>query len=105
MTGFGTFLAMRHFMFGTFVAAGLAGISAQRTDRLGVGATPGHGRYSQCTNLGAIDIQCNALGHHLDVGFVQTGSCAMVTGHGTGIASFNAGVVLLMRHGDFPVKV
>ena len=28
----------------------------------------------------------------------------MVAGHGAGVASFNAGVVLLMRHGDFPEK-
>ena len=26
----------------------------------------------------------------------------MVASHGTGVASFNAGVKFLMRHGDFP---
>ena len=102
MTSLGAFLAMLHIVFGTFVPARLADVSANCADRFGVGATTGHGCCSQCTNLGAIHIQLDAVGHHLDVGFVQTGSCAMVTGHGTGVASFNAGVELLMRHGDFP---
>ena len=93
---------MRHIVFGTFVPARLADVSAKCADRFGVDTTPGHGSCSQCTNLGAVHIQGDAVGHHLDVGFVQTGSCAMVTGHGTGVASFNAGVELLMRHGDFP---
>lgn len=102
MASLGTLLAMRHLVFGTFVPAGLADVSAKCADRFGVGATPGHGSYSQRTNLGAIHIQCDALGHHLDVRFMQTGSSAMVTGHGTGVASFNAGVVLLTRHGGSP---
>ena len=68
---------------------------------MGMGATSGHGSSSKRANLGAVHIQRNALDHHLDVGLVQTGSCAMVTGHGTGVASFNASVVLLMRHRDF----
>ena len=93
---------MRHIVFGTFVPAGLTDVSANCADRFGVSAIPGHGSCSQCTNLGAIHIQGDAVGHHLDVGFVQTGSCAMVAGHGAGVASFNAGVELLMRHGDFP---
>lgn len=93
---------MRHVMFGTFVAAGLADIRAECADCLNMGATSGHGSRSKRTNLGAVHIQRDALDHHLDVGLVQTGSCAMVTGHGAGVASFNAGVVLLVRHGDFP---
>ena len=105
MTGFGTLLAMRHLVFGTFIPTGLADLSAECADRFGVGATPGHGSCSKCTNLGAIHIQGDALDHHLDVGFVQTGSSAMVTGDGTGVASFNTGVELLMRHGDFLKKV
>lgn len=102
MAGCGALLTMRHMVFRTFVPAGLADLSAKCADRFGVGATPSHGSYSQCANLGAIHIQCDALGHHLDVGFMQTGSSAMVTGHGTGVASFNAGLVLLMRHGGSP---
>lgn len=102
MASLGTLLAMRHLVFGTFVPAGLADVSAKCTDRFGVDATPGHGSCSQCTNLGAIHIQCNALGHHLDVSFMQTGSSAMVTGYGAGVASFNAGVVFLVGHCDSP---
>ena len=101
MTSLGAFLAMRHIVFGTFVLARLADVSANCADRFGVGTTPGHGSCSQCTNLGAIHIQFDALDHHLDVRFMQTGSCAVVACHGTGVASFNAGVELLMRHGDF----
>ncbi len=102
LAGLGALLAMRHVMFGTFVAAGLADISAECADCLGMDAASGHGSSSKRANLGAVHIQRNALDHHLDVGLVQTGSCAMVTGHGAGVASLNAGVVLLVRHGDFP---
>jgi len=100
MASLGALLAMVYVVFGTFIPAGLADVSAKCTDRFGVGATPGHGSCSQCANLGAIHIQFDALDHHLDVRFVQTGSCAMVTGHGTGVASFNAGVVFLVGHCD-----
>ena len=65
-------------------------------------ATSGHGHSSKRTNLGAVHIQRDALDYHLDVDLVQTESCAMVAGHGAGVASFNAGVVLLMSHPDFP---
>jgi len=102
MAGLGALLAMRHVVFGAFVAAGLADISAECADCLGMGATSGHGSSSKRTNLGAVHIQRDALSHHLDVGFMQAGSCAMITGHGAGVTSFNAGVVLLIRHGDFP---
>ena len=102
MTGFGAFLAMCHVMFGAFVAARLADVSAKRTDRFGVGATPSHGCCSQCTDLGAIHIQCNALGHHLDNRFMQTGNGAVVTGHRARVACFNAGLVFLVRHSDSP---
>ena len=102
LAGLRTLLAMRHVVFGTFVAAGLANIGTECADCLGMGATSGHGSGSKHTNLGAVHIQRDALDHHLDVSLVQTGSCAMVTGHGAGAASFNAGVVLLVRHDDFP---
>ena len=72
---------------------------------MGMGATSGHGSSSKRTNLGAVHIQRDALGHHLDVGFMQAGSCAMVTGYGACVTSVNASVVLLMRHGDFPKTV
>ena len=88
---------MRHFVFGTFVPAGLTDVSAKCANRFSVDATPGHDSYSQCTNLGAIHIQGDALGHHLDVRFIQAGSSAMVTSHDTGVASLHAGVEL-MRH-------
>ena len=102
MTGFGTFLAMRHLVFGTFVPAGLADVSTKCADRFGVLACPGHGRCSECTDLGAVHVQGDAFGHHLDIWFMQTGSCAVVTGHGAGVASFNTGVIGLMRHGGSP---
>ena len=102
LAGLGALFAMRHVMFGAFVPAGLADICAECANCLDMGATSGHGSSSKRTNLGAVHIQRYALNHHLDVGLVQTGSCAMVTGHGAGVASVNAGTVLLMRHGDFP---
>ncbi len=98
MARLGTLFAMRHFVFGTFVPAGLADVCAKRANRFSVDATPGHGSYSQCANLGAIHVQGDALGHYLDVRFMQAGSSAMVASHGAGVASLHAGVERLMRH-------
>ena len=98
MASLGALLAMRHLVIGALISARLADVSAEGADRLGVGATSGHGSCSQRANLRAINVYRNALDHHLDVRFVQTRSSAMVTGHGTSVAGLYAGVERLMRH-------
>ena len=56
MAGLSALLAMVHAVLGTFVAAGLTNIGAKCADRFGVIAIPGHGSYSERTNLGAVHV-------------------------------------------------
>ena len=98
MASLGTLLAMRHLVFGTFVPAGLADVSAKCADRFGVGATPGHGSYSQRTNLGAIHVQRNTPGHHLHIRLLQARSGAVITGDDASVTGLNAGGMNLVWH-------
>lgn len=105
VTSFCTFLAMRLFMFAAFIAAGLANVCAQRTNCFGVNAAPRHRGCSHCAHLGAFHVEFNAFRHHRNVGFMKTGSGAVVAGYGARVAGFDAGVVWMLGHWDAFKKV
>lgn len=95
-------LAMGCFVLGTFVCTGLADVSAQRTNRLDMLASPCHRCGGELADRCAIKIQRNAPRHHLDVLFLQAGCRAVIAGDGALVAGLNARSVLLMSHGDAP---
>jgi hypothetical protein len=92
---------MRHLVFCTLVATGLANIGAQGANCFAVLAAARHRCRSQCADLSAIDVQCDAMRHHLDVGLMQTRSCTVITGYCARIACFYAGVEFLGVHLTF----
>ena len=89
-------------VLGALVAAGLANVRAHGTYRFGMLAGAGHGRRSECTDLSAVDVECDAASHRLDVRLLQAGNCAMIAGHGAGVARFDTRVEFLVRHFGAP---
>ena len=63
----GAFLAVVHFVLLAFLTASLAYLGTQRANCIGMFAAAGHGRRSEGTGLGAIDVQRDAPGHHLHI--------------------------------------
>lgn len=66
----GAILAVLSFMFGALVSACLAYIGAGLADRTGKLAAACHEASRKTANLGAVDIEVNAVGHHFDVVFL-----------------------------------
>jgi hypothetical protein len=69
--GSGTFLAVLHLMLPAFVSAHVADSSTGLAQRSGCFTTPRHEPRSDTAQLGAIDIKCDAAGHHLRIVFPQ----------------------------------
>ncbi len=81
---------MLHFMLDAFFTAGLANVSAQRTN---FGCMHAVSRYRRCgkgTGLGAVDVQRNALNHHFHVVFLQAGRHTMVAFSSAVVAGLQA---------------
>lgn len=91
---------MVHGVLSTFVSAGLADVSTKSTNCGGVLAFAGHGSGRKRAHLGAVNVTGNASRHRLYVVFQQTRGGAMIAGNGTAVASGNAGLVELVRHGN-----
>ena len=60
-----------------------------------------HEGSGQSTDLPAIHVHRDALGHRLDVRLLQTRYCAVVAGHCTCVAGFDTGGVFLVGHFGF----
>ena len=93
------FLAMRHRMFGAFLATRFTNVRAGLAKGAGHFAAARHVSRSQSANLRTIHIERNTPGHRFWILFLQAGYRAMVTCVSTVITGFDAGLELLMRHG------
>lgn len=99
LAGLGAGLAMRGFVLGALVAAGLADFGAQCAHGLRVGAVAGQEACGQVAHGSAIGIQGDALGHHLEVVFLEARCEAGVALDSTCVAGFDTGCVGFTGHG------
>jgi hypothetical protein len=84
-------------MFGTFVAAAFADLSAILAHEVHILAITGHEFRGQAAESRAIGIQCNAADHPGRI-FAFARFRATFTGFCTSDASVNAGLVMIMRN-------
>ena len=98
MAGLRACLAMLHVVLRTFIAARLADNGARFADFLQMATASRHhcGRYG--ADLSAVRIQRNALGHGLDVEFLQACRSAMVANCRAGSAGLHARAIRFVRH-------
>lgn len=98
MAGLRACLAVLHVVLRTFVTARLANNGADFADFLHVATASRHhcGRYG--TDLGAVHIPRNALGHCLDVELLQTCHRAMVASCRAGVAGLHTRAIRFVRH-------
>jgi hypothetical protein len=101
LAGLGAFLAVFHSVFRALRAARLAGFSAQRADCVTVFALTRDRRCCQAANIGAFQVQCNAVGHRLWLIFIQTIRCALEARSSTVVAGLKTFNFLLTQHDHF----
>lgn len=95
----GAILAVLRFMLSALVSASLANLGAGLADRTGKLAAACHEASRKTANLGAVDIESNAVGHHFDVIFLQAGAGTCIAGGGASVAGVDAGLELIGSHG------
>ena len=76
----GAFLAVIRVMLGTFSAACIAHVRADRTEGVGEFRASGHFAGTEGTDVRAAPIKGDALGHHLDVFLLKAGCGTCLTG-------------------------
>jgi hypothetical protein len=84
---------MLSFVFGAFIAAGLANLGAQRADGLGVLTIARHGAGGKTAHSRAVCIKRDAACHHFDVFFLEACSEALIASGGARKAGFDAALV------------
>jgi hypothetical protein len=92
--GLGACLAVLGLVVTAFVCAGFAHRGAEGARRTVVCAAARHEGDGQAANLGAIDVERDAAGHRFGVRLLQASDGAVVTGIGTLVASFDAGLMV-----------
>jgi len=97
VTGLSTFLAVLMLMFCTFITTFLAHLSANFTNLSSEFTVHSHELSGQAADAGALHVRPDTFAHHLQIFFLQTGRCAVVTGCGTDITGLNA-IAILFRH-------
>lgn len=96
-TGFGALPAVVHMgrvLFALF-GAGVTNLGAERADLPGKGAAAGHERHGRVAQFGAVPVQFDTAGHHLNVLFLKTGLGAGVAGNGAVLTGVDAILVVL----------
>lgn len=101
-TDVGATLAVVGLMTRTLGTAGVADPGAKLAEFLGKSAAAAHQRRCEPADIGAIAIQPNAFGHHLDVLLLEAGGRTMFAFHGTGLTGFDAIGVQIVSHGFYP---
>ncbi len=101
LAGFGTVFAVIHVVFRAFGATRLAGLGAQRADRVALCALTRDGGCCQSTNVSTFQIQRNASGHRLWLIFIQASRCALEARSSTVIASAKTINLFLTQHVHF----
>jgi hypothetical protein len=90
-------LAVLCLMLGALVTARLAHLGTELAKRSSEITAPSHEGGSQTTNLGAVHVERDTARHHLDVVFMQAGRRAHIACVGTGVASFDTRLILLLH--------
>jgi hypothetical protein len=83
-------------MFATFHCAFFANFCADATNILCFAAAQAHEFRCGVTNRRTFHIELNAAGHHLNVFFLRTRACAIITNGCTAQTGFYTGLVLLV---------
>ena len=91
------------FVFGAFIAARLANLSAQRAKLPGVSRAAGHELCGETANIGAVPIEFDTARHCFHVLFLQARRRAMFARGYAVITSFDTAFVLLMWHKQSPL--
>lgn len=102
LAGLRAFFAVIHNVFCAFGAARLAGLGAQRADSVALSTLTRDGGCCQATNIGALQVQSNAVGHRLWLVFIQASGCALEARSSTVVAgakTFN--FFFLTQHAHF----
>lgn len=89
---------MFHLVPGAFLAAGIANRCAERTDLSSELAVTCHHRRGKLTKGSAVDVECDAARHHLDVLFLQAGGGALIALNRAVVARLDTGFVLFLGH-------
>lgn len=92
-------LAMLGLMLGTLIAAGVADIGTRAGKRSCKAAVTGGKACREPAHLGAVHIECDTFGHHLDVVLPQAGTGAGIARQRAGLTRFDQGFVLLGMRG------
>jgi hypothetical protein len=92
-----TFLAMRHGVFCTFLAAGIANIRAEFARCGRELAATRHVGSSKPADLGAIHVEGNTFRHCADIRFLQAKRRASIAGVGTCLAGFDTRLKLRLK--------
>jgi hypothetical protein len=88
-------LAMLHLMLAALIAARLAHLGANLTERRSEPAAPCHERSSHAADVRAVHVERDTSRHHLHVVFLQAGRRTHVAGVGTGIAGIDTRLIPL----------
>lgn len=89
VAGLGAVLAVLRLVPGTLIATGLADFGAKAADGNRMVAASGHRRRGKLADRRTVDVQRDALGHHLHVLLSQAGSSAVVACRRASVASFD----------------
>lgn len=81
-------------------STGVAYVGADAAESLCECGSSAHERNGRSTDLGAVIVEANALGHLLEVLFLDAGGGAMFTFYRTTLTCFDALGKLLVTHGD-----
>jgi hypothetical protein len=77
-------------MFFAFICASITNICADLTQLLRLAASKAHQLCGCVTNCRAFHVQLNTSGHHLNILFLRTRACTIVTDRRTLKTCFNA---------------
>ena len=89
---------MGHLMLRTFIATGLADHRANPAQILGERTAPRHEASGKAAKGGAVHVECNALGHHLHILFLQASRGTTIASVCAFVASVDAGLMQFVSH-------
>ena len=103
--GLSTVFAMRVRMLRALSRTQFAGVGAECANFFHAFAMASHRRYAQSAYVSTFQVQRNALGHSLHIGFLKARCCALQARNSTCIAGFNARFLNLIHHVMTPIKI
>lgn len=89
---------MVHLVLAALFLAVLANLGAGFADKRDHAAVTRHAGRRETTDFRTVDVQRNAFGHGIDVGFVQAGVGTTVASQGAGLTGGDAGFEVGFRH-------